>query len=87
MMKNRTIFQFPALSWTQICECRLEICCSVLLSDCVRYICLSRDKWWLEFCIGGWNRMLQLYIESVTARSDDIDDEEIARNSVLCWVA
>ena len=68
-------------------SCRLEICCTVLLSDCVWYICLSQDKWWLEICIGGWDRMLQPYIESVTARSDDIDDEEIARNSVLCWEA
>ena len=41
----------------------------------------------LEFCIGGQNRMLQPYIESATALSDDIDDEEITRISVFCRAA
>ena len=31
--------------------------------------------------------MLQPYIESATALSDYIDDEEIARISVFCWAA
>ena len=36
--------------------------------------------WWVELAC-------QPYIESATALSDDIDDEEIARISSFCWVA
>ena len=34
----------PALSWTQKCECRLAICCSVLVSVCVWYTHLSWEN-------------------------------------------
>ena len=29
----------------------------------VRYTFLNQEKYWLEFCISGWNHMLQPYIE------------------------
>ena len=52
MIKNHKNFPFldvcriglPALSWTQKCECRLEIRCSVLVSVCIWYTRLSQDK-------------------------------------------
>ena len=34
----------PALSRCHICECRVEIKCSVLVSACVLYTCLSQEK-------------------------------------------
>ena len=49
----------------------------------------------LEFCISGWNRMLQPYIESDTALSDYyyyyyyyyyIDDEEITIISLFSYL-
>ena len=42
----------------------------MLVSVCVQYTFLSREEQWLEFCINGWNRMLQPYTESTTALSD-----------------
>ena len=58
------------LSWTQKCECTLEIRCSVFVSVCVWHTRLSREKYRLEFCIGGRNHMLQPYIESTSVLSD-----------------
>ena len=69
---------------TQKYECRLEICCSLLVGICVAYTRLSREKYRLEFCISGWNRMLQPYIESAP-HSDD--DEQITRISCFCRLA
>ena len=42
----------------------------MLVSVCIAYTHLSREKYRLEFCISGWNHMLQPYIESVTTLSD-----------------
>ena len=52
MMKNRKNFHFlsgctsglPAISWPQKRECRLEICCSVLVCVCVWHTRLIREK-------------------------------------------
>ena len=45
------------------------------MNVCVPHTRLSQEKYWLEFCISGWNHMLQHYIESATALSN-VDDEE-----------
>ena len=60
----------PALSWTHKCEGRFEICCSVLVSVCVRHTHLSWEKLQLEVCVRGWNRTCQPYIENTSVHSD-----------------
>ena len=67
-MKNRKNFPFfsgsknglALLSWMMFCAC--ECLCTVYP--------LSWEKQRLEFCISGWNVMLQPYIESAVALSD-----------------
>ena len=57
----------------------------MLIIVCLGYTRLSWENYQLGFSISGWNCILQLYIESVTAFSDI--DEEIARISGFCWSA
>ena len=72
-ISSELILENSRQKWTSIAQnraCILEIWCSVLVSVCVWYTCLSREKQRLELCISGWNRMLQPYIESATTLSD-----------------
>ena len=85
MMKKSQEFHFLCRSAEMDFHCPRNVSVNLEYNALCIYIeytctCLSREKKQLEFCIGGWECMLQPYTESATALSDYycIDDEEIA---------